>query len=81
MLDANSYRNNIKFIDDICKNKTEERRLKDLTIVAQACGVHIILVTCYIGELYGFTDAVKNKIDSLKKFYKIEDIKGVKYGT
>lgn len=76
-IDANKYRINVKAIKLMLDKKKPEERFSHIGKVALASGVPIIIVCYYVGELYGFTDELNQKIDRLKKFYTVDNVLGV----
>lgn len=78
-LDANSYRVNIKPIYDMTIEKTPKERLQFLSILAVATGVPIVIVACYLGELYGFDEPLIAQLERLKLFYTVKEVLNVKY--
>lgn len=77
-LDADMYRLNIPSIKLITEDKTTEERLTLIGNLAIITGVPIIVVACYIGELYGFTAELEAKISRLMEFYTIKEVLNVK---
>ena len=78
-LDANKYRAvNAPLIATYLNPKTPEERLEFIGRMALITGVPIVLVAVYVGELYGFTDKLYDKLEVLKKFYQIEKIDNIK---
>ena len=56
---------------------THNERMEFIGMLAVSTDVPIIIVCCYIGELYGFTDDLNQKIEDLKKFYDVTEIRGI----
>ena len=79
VLNADDYRVNAKPIEILLRDKTEQERYEAIGPIAVAYGVPIIVVCCYVGELYGFSTRLLDFIDRLKVFYTVTDIKGVKH--
>lgn len=77
-LDANIYRLNTKSIELLTREKTPQERMEFIGNLAIITGVPIIIVACYMGELYGFTDELNNKIKRLMDFYTIKEVLNVK---
>lgn len=77
-LDANIYRLNTKSIELLTIEKTPQERMEFIGNLAIITGVPIIIVACYMGELYGFTDELNNKIKRLMDFYTIKEVLNVK---
>lgn len=78
MLDCDLYRNQIPIIKYLTKDKNQKERIEMIGVLANATFVHVIIISCYLGEIYGFTPELYATIDRLKKFYKIKDIKNIK---
>lgn len=74
ILNANDYRINKEVIRQMTIDKTEDERREFLGNLAIATGVPIIVVACYMGELYGFTDRLKATIMRLCEFYTVTDV-------
>lgn len=77
-LDADMYRLNVPSIRLITEDKTPAERLTFIGNMAIITGVPIIVVACYMGEIYGFSDELKAKIAKLMEFYTIKEILNVK---
>lgn len=74
--DLNTYRRTIKpQIKEWCEAKggSPETHLSELALYTSC---PIVCVGYFMGELYGFTDVLKEKIDMLEKFYRVENIEG-----
>lgn len=78
-LDANIYRLNTKSIELLTIEKTPQERMEFIGNLAIITGVPIIVVACYMGELYGFTDELNNKIKRLMDFYTIKEVLNVRH--
>ena len=77
VLDANTYRVNIPKIKWVLGGTPEEKRLDKATMLAAAYKVPIIVMLCYVGELYGFSDDLDISIEKLKKFYAVTEVLNV----
>lgn len=77
-LNANQYRINIPSIKHLTKELSKEARLEFISNLAIITGVPIIIVCCYVGEIYGFTPDLLAKIEYLKKFYTVDEVLNVK---
>jgi hypothetical protein len=78
-LDADSYRVNVPAIQNMLKDKeSEAERIEHLSVISVALGVPIIIVCCYYGELFGFSEPLKDMIERLKKFYTVTEVLNVK---
>lgn len=77
-LDADIYRVNIPSIKLLTEDKSPTERLKYIGNIALITGVPIIIVSYYIGEIYGFSDELEAKIKKLMEFYIIEEVLNVK---
>jgi translation elongation factor EF-1beta len=78
ILDADSYRVNVKAIELMLKEKTTDKeRIAHIGSISVATGVPIIVVCCYVGELFGFSDELKSMIERLKLFYNVTEVLGV----
>jgi len=77
-LNADSYRINIPFVKLLTQDLTPEKRLTYVSNVAVATGVPIIIICCYVGELYGFSISLVNLIHSLMKFYVVDEVLNLK---
>ena len=79
IVDADSYRVNMKEISLMFKNKKDDiERREFIGAVAVSTGVPIIVVAQYLGEIYGFTPQLDKFMDRLKHFYKITELEGCK---
>lgn len=77
-LDANKYRVNVKVVESMMYEKTTPKdRMELIGAISVATGVPIIVVACYVGEIFGFDDKLKDFIERLKAFYHITEIIGV----
>lgn len=61
LIDANEY---YKYSDSV-------------GLLAVACELHIVIVSLFIGQLYGFTDEILDKIKRDCFFYNIEGVIGL----
>lgn len=52
--------------------------LDEIGYIAIGTYIHIVLVTYFIGELYGWTAEVHAKMKRLMDFYKIDEVEGYK---
>jgi hypothetical protein len=77
-LDADKYRLNIKTIKLFLDDKTANQRLELIGRLALMTNVPIIIIAVYIGELYGITEALTNRIAKLKQFYQVNEILNIK---
>lgn len=78
VLDADRYRVNVKDIEWMLVDKeTDKERLEFIGLISVATGVPIIVVCCYVGELWGFTDELKAMIERLKAFYHVTEVLGI----
>lgn len=73
-LDCDAYRINVKSFKILLDSKTEEERLEYIGALAISSQVPIIVVACYVGELYGFTDSLKRMIAKWAAFYGVDEI-------
>lgn len=80
IVNANDYRVNLKAIELMFESKkTDQERREHIGSVAVATGVPIIVVSQYLGEIYGFTPELEAFMERLKFFYKITEFKGCKH--
>lgn len=77
-LDADHYRVNIPSIKLILEDKTPVERAEFIGNIAVITGVPIIIVACYVGEIYGFTSELDQMIQRLMSFYTIKEVLNVK---
>lgn len=79
-LDCDIYRINVKLIKQLADAQPAEERLQSryIGLLALTTGVPIIIVACYLGELYGFTEELNAFIERLKAFYKIKQVNNIK---
>ncbi len=73
-LDCDAYRINIKSFKILLDDKTEEERLGQIGALAVGSQVPIIVVACYVGELYGFSAELVEIINKLADFYGVDEI-------
>lgn len=78
ILDADHYRINVPYIADLTKEMTEEERNKFIGTLAITTSVHIIICCVYIGELYGFTPGLVDRLERLKEYYLVTEVRGIK---
>jgi hypothetical protein len=57
-------------------NKPNFNYLAEVGPIALATNTHIIIVSYFIGELYGFTDEIRDKIKRDMNFYNIKKVNG-----
>lgn len=77
VLNLNDYRIQVKEIKTFLDAKTEGWNYKEVVgVLAIYCNTHIVAVSHYIGEIYGFTDEIKAKIKSDSDFYQITEVIG-----
>lgn len=60
------------------KDKTEEERYEGIGMLAVATAVPVVVVCCYLGELYGFWPELKALLKRLMEFYKVDEVLNVK---
>ena len=80
-LDANLYRTNVKSIEELLRDKTPQERYDFIGNLAIITNVPIIVVSCYVGELYGFTPELNAFIERMKSFYSVGEVFNVKKDT
>lgn len=73
-LDCDQYRINVVSIKALMDPKSDKERTEFISSLAIITGVPIIIVCHYVGELYGFTDALEARIGRLKHFYKVTEV-------
>jgi hypothetical protein len=78
ILDANAYRVNIPSIRLLTEDKSYDERMSYVGNISVITGVPIIVVLAYIGEIYGFTDEINKKMESLMNFYTVKEVLNVK---
>lgn len=74
IMDCNQYRINVEPIRKLLGPKSEQERFEFIATLAVVTGVPIIVVCCYVGELYGFSAQLYTKIARLKQFYTIDTV-------
>lgn len=77
-LNADHYRASLPDIITFTKDKDSKERFNMLSILAIVTNVPIIIVCVYLIELYGPDEKVSNQMERLKKFYKIDEVLGIK---
>lgn len=77
-LDCDRYRMNFNKIKILTLDKTPVQRMKMIGILAACLGVPVIVICCYLGELYGFTKEIDDYILFLKDFYSIAYVINIK---
>ena len=77
-LDCTKYRINIPAIKSMLEDKTIEERQGAIGMVSLATGVPIIVVTCYVIELWGSYPILDAYLARLVDFYGIKEIRGRK---
>lgn len=77
-LDADKYRICMTDILNFTKDKTVEERYEGIGMLAVATAVPVIVVCCYLGELYGFWPELKALLKRLMEFYKVDEVTNVK---
>ena len=76
-LNPNDYSVHKPYIKMWIDNKGAEfDYLHELAYIAIGTGVPVIVVSYIIGELYGFTDEIKSKIESDMVFYRVTELTG-----
>lgn len=81
VLDCDNYRVNVSLIKALMDPKTEQERMEFIGRAAVITGVPVIIVSCYAGELYGFSEPLKKLIDRLKLFYKVDEVLNIREVT
>ncbi len=74
-LELDAYRIQVPYIKRWLDNRPNYVFKDEVGAIALATNTPIIVVSHFIGELYGFTDEILNKIESDKKFYRITKVK------
>lgn len=77
-LDLDKYRVNIAPIKMLLDTKEPEDRVKFISAIAVSTGCPIVAVCHFVGELYGYTAELEEKIDLLSKFYKVTEVVGIR---
>lgn len=80
-LDAGLYRTNVKSIEELLRDKTPQERYDFIGNLALITNVPIIIVACYVGELYGFNPQLNAFIERMKEFYSVGDVFNVQEDT
>lgn len=73
ILELDRYRINIPYIKAIIDRDGFSHHT--VAMVSATLGVPVVAVYHYVGELYGFTDDIHDKIKKLVEFYRYEEIK------
>jgi len=70
ILDLNRYRKTIKPLVKlhIARNPDSDLNM-NLSMIAQSTSCHILAVSYYLGELFGFSEELESKIVRLQTFY------------
>lgn len=76
-LDCNKYRINVGPIRALTKGKSQKERYQLISSLAIVTDVPVIVVVCYLGELYGFDKDMIALLFLLKDFYHITDVLNV----
>lgn len=74
IVDCDKYRINETSIRKLTETKTDAERVEMTGKLAVATGVPIIVVVCYLGEMYGFTEGLNRHLKNLIAFYHVDDI-------
>jgi len=75
VLDLNDYRVQVKEIKRFLDGKVNGWEYsKVVGPLAIYCSTHIVAISHYIGEIYGFTDEIKEKIKRDCHFYHIDEV-------
>lgn len=74
-IDCDRYRVNVPVIAELTKDMDEEERLEFIATFSAGSHVPIIAVACYIGELYGVSEALQFYLNSLILFYRVSEVK------
>lgn len=77
VIDCNAYRVNVPTIKSHLDDKTPEERMTMIGVLSLTTNAPIIVVACYVGELYGFNHELCTFIEVLKAFYHINNIVNV----
>lgn len=78
ILDCDQYRINVRPISDLTKELTAVERYKFISNLAIITGVPIVIVCCYLLELYGPDEAINALRERLKAFYTVKEIRNSK---
>lgn len=81
ILNADEYRINVKTIEYLTRGKTDKELLDFIGMVSIATSTHIILCCVYVGELYGFSEELLAFMERLKAYYRISEVRGVKWNS
>lgn len=77
-LNLNEYRVQVPEIKRFLDGKGQWNYKEVIGPLAIYCSTHIVAVSHYIGEIYGFTDEIRGKIKRDCEFYRITEIIGHK---
>lgn len=73
-LDCDKYRVNVEPIRSLVGDKVDPERTDFVGALSLSTGVPIIIVAHYLAELYGMSDVLTSKIETLTKFYGIKRV-------
>jgi len=80
IVNADDYRVNIQSISKMFEAKPSyKEKVEHIGPIAVATMVPILVVCQYMGEIYGFTPELEDKMDKLKYFYKVTELRGCKH--
>lgn len=74
ILKLSKYRLSAPLIPLWFRNKPDADKLEEVSKIAVATNIPIIVVACYVGEEFGFNTALLDKIERLKTFYRVSGI-------
>ncbi len=75
IIDCNHYILSKQDVKNLMSDKTHEERLEHIGMTAVATSVPIIVVCCFVGQMWGFTDDLKRQIARLVSFYTVKEVK------
>jgi hypothetical protein len=81
-LDLNTYRHSVKPVVKIFCDRNKRDAANAVPVhellgrIAVATSCPIIAVGYYVGELYGFSDELNEKLRKLEEFYRIDSVTG-----
>jgi hypothetical protein len=78
-LDLDKYRIQLPYIKAWIETRPDYIFKNEVGAIALATSVPIIVVSHFIGELFGYTDEVLAKIQSDMAFYRITEVLGTKF--
>jgi hypothetical protein len=75
IVELDTYRINFEYVKNALETKKHPDLGRQLSELSLTTSCPIIVIYYFAGEILGFNDEINKSIESLKKFYRIEEVR------